>query len=77
VAHVVQVHVDERVSRWQLDPSEFSEDSDVDIAVIIDDDQYPTGLVDELSEELAGQLDVIVLNDELPLGRNIPSIRIA
>jgi hypothetical protein len=67
-----------------LDTQEFSEESDVDLAIVVDV-PGPGGLNEELSEQWAGRLpdgicgvlDVIVLNRDLPAGRRVPPIRIA
>ena len=67
-----------------LDRREFREESDIDIAVVIDSHDLPLGVCEELSSELAGELpdgvggmlDVVVLNGEQPAGRVVPPIRI-
>jgi predicted nucleotidyltransferase len=68
-----------------LDPDEFDEDSDVDIAIVVNMPDEPDGLLEFMSSELAGTfpdgisgvVDVIVLNRTRPYGRDVAPIRIA
>lgn len=56
-----------------LDPERFSEDSDIDLAIVVFDERRPIGLDVDLSRKLFGKfflgssaLDVIVFNREIP-----------
>lgn len=67
-----------------LDSNEFSVHSDVDVAVVVDvpgdrgiDPELSEALTGVLPDGISGVVDVIVLNGEQPVGREVKPIRIA
>lgn len=68
-----------------LDPGEFSDRSDVDLALVVDDPAEPDGLHERFSEALgrydfpdgvAGHVDLMVFNRTEPVGRGASPVRI-